>query len=150
MSVRILVGRARLMNGQVVPGLIPDLRGMNNWNTSALVSAVSSHKGSSKSSNAAEEIKGFLDRIYYGFQNLGLTSQDRRSLILQAQTLFNAAGCDPVRRERRHAVGYHRNRAKSVCRPESDGWDVKLVFLIQKTKCKEPKWFIVSPLMSVM
>jgi cyanobactin maturation PatA/PatG family protease len=123
----ILVGRARLMNGQVVPGLVPDLRGMNNWNTSALVDAVSPTKGAAKTGHRTDGITSFLNRIYYGFRNLGLTPQDRAlnfaaTNALNAARVFESALKDGMQLD---TVEVERS---PVCRPESDCWDVKLVF----------------------
>jgi subtilisin family serine protease len=123
----ILVGRARLMNGQVVPGLVPDLRGMNNWNTSALVDAVSSTKGSGKTSHRTEGITSFLDRIYYGFRNLGLTSQDR-ALNFAATNALNVAKVFESAVKDGMQLDTVETERSPVCRPESDCWDVKLVF----------------------
>jgi hypothetical protein len=122
----IVVGRARLMNGQFVTGLVPDLRGMNNWNTSALVDAVSPAKGAGKASHL-DGITSFLNRIYYGFRNLGLTPQDR-ALNFAATNALNAARVfESALKDGRHLDTVEVERSP-ICRPESDCWDVKLVF----------------------
>ena len=58
----VIMGRARLITGQVLPVIWPDLRGMNNWNTSALVGAVSSGKSSRKVATRNAGLTGFLGR----------------------------------------------------------------------------------------
>jgi cyanobactin maturation PatA/PatG family protease len=122
----ILMGRARLMSGQVVPGLVPDLRGMNNWNTSALVDAVSPVEGTERTGHA-DGIASFLNRIYYGFRNLGVTPQDR-ALNFAATNAMNAARVfESALKEGRHLDTVEVERSP-ICRPESDCWDVKLVF----------------------
>jgi cyanobactin maturation PatA/PatG family protease len=123
----ILVGRARLMNGQVVPGLVPDLRGMNNWNASALVGALSPTKGSGKKSDRDDAVTQFLDRVYYGFRNLGLTPQDR-ALNFAATNAFNAAKVFESAVKDGMQLDAVETERSPVCRPESDCWDVKLVF----------------------
>jgi len=123
----ILAGRARLMNGQVVPRLIPDLRGMNNWNTSALVAAASPKGTAGKKDQRTEAIASFLNRIYYGFRNLGLTPQDR-ALNFAATNAMNAARVfESALKDGMHLDTVEVERSP-VCRPESDCWDVKLVF----------------------
>jgi hypothetical protein len=123
----VLAGRTRLMNGQVVPSLLPDLRGMHNWNTSALVDAVSPAKQAGKTTQRTDGITSFLSRIYYGFRNLGLTPQDRAlnfaaTNALNVAKVFESALKDGMNLD---AVEVERS---PVCRPESDCWDVKLVF----------------------
>jgi hypothetical protein len=123
----ILAGRARLMNGQVVPRLVPDLRSMNNWNTSALVTAVSAKGAAGKTDQRSEAITSFLNRIYYGFRNLGLTPQDR-ALNFAATNAMNAARVfESALKDGMHLDTVEVDRSP-ICRPESDCWDVKLVF----------------------
>lgn len=119
----VIVGRARLMTGQVVPALIPDLRGMSNWNTPALVAALS---GKTKGADD-DGFSSFLNRIYYGFRNLGLTPQERAlnfagTNALNAAKVYESALKDGMRLE---TVETERS---PVCRPESDCWDIKMVF----------------------
>jgi len=123
----VIMGRARVITGQVLPVIWPDLRGMNNWNTSALVGAVSNRKASSKVTARNVGLAGFLDRIYYEFRNLGLTPQDRAlnfaaSNALSAAKVFEAALKDEMQLD---SVEVERS---AICRPESDCWDVKLIF----------------------
>jgi hypothetical protein len=127
----LLAGRARLMNGQVVPSLLPDLRGLNNWNTSALVDAVSpakgAGKGAGKTTQPTDAITPFLSRIYYGFRNLGLTPQDR-ALNFAATNALNFAKVFELALKDGMSLDTVEVERSPVCRPESDCWDVKLVF----------------------
>lgn len=123
-----LVGRARLMNGQVVPNLVPDLRGMSNWNTSSLVNALSTSKGgAAKTGQRTEGIASFLNRVYYGFRNLGLTPQDRALNYAATNALNVAKVFERALKEGMYLDTIEVERSP-ICRPESDCWDVKLVF----------------------
>ncbi len=67
-----LSGKVRLMNGQVVPVIVPDLRGMYSWTTQGLVHAVVGAPLAASASTAEKEerakkqqaLREFLDRVY--------------------------------------------------------------------------------------
>jgi len=82
----IVVGGALpLLSGEKVPVLIPELRGMCNWTTNALVEAVSGKPPTKSSkpheqesySQKVEAVRNFLDRVSHEKPNLGLSSGDR-------------------------------------------------------------------------
>jgi cyanobactin maturation PatA/PatG family protease len=128
-------GSARLSNGQTVPVIWPDLRGMYSWNNKALVKAVCGDPPTEKAPQKekdgyvkkAQTIANFLQRVYEELRNLGTTPQERAinyaaTNALQAAAVFNDAiesgmDLDTIEVER-----------SPVCRPESDCWDVKLTF----------------------
>ena len=83
-------GSARLSNGQVVPVIWPDLRGMYSWNNKALVESVC---GKSPAEKAKQEEKDahvskaqadtdFLQRVYEELRNLGSAPQEGRLIML--------------------------------------------------------------------
>lgn len=122
-----VMGSARLLNGQVVPVIHPELRGMHSWTTQALVEAVVGPRDSEEDEGKAEGIRNFLQRVYHETRNLGLTPQDR-ALNFAATNAFNVAGIfesalkDDLDLDR---IDVERS---PICRPESDCWDVKLTF----------------------
>lgn len=115
-------GSATLINGQTVPVIWAEPRGMYCWTTPALIAKV---RG--KNEDVAEELANFLDRVYYEIQNLGVTPQERAinfaaTNAFQVGTVYlhaiqNGLKLDKIDVER-----------SPVCRPESDCWDVKLTF----------------------
>ena len=123
----LLIGQARLMSGQVLPIVWPDLRGMNNWNTSALVRAVSDNQDSGGTGEQTDELAGFLERIYSGFRNLGLSPQDR-ALNFAGTNAANGAKVFKSALQNRMRLDTVEVERSPICRPESDCWDVRLVF----------------------
>lgn len=71
-----------LMNGQEVPVIVPDIRGMCSWSTPAVVEAVLGQRPAGEEDQAtydaqAGEVAGFLDRVYYELSNVGVSPQER-------------------------------------------------------------------------
>jgi cyanobactin maturation PatA/PatG family protease len=130
-----LAGQARLFNGQVLPVVVPELRGMFSWTTGALVQAV---VGAAPPANAPDAqvaahaekvnaIRGFLDRIYHELRTLGVTAEDRAinyaaTNAFQIQTVYESALKESMELD---SIDVERSL---ICRPDSDCWDVKIYF----------------------
>lgn len=128
------VGNATLMNGQSVPAIFPEIRGMYSWSTAELVEAVLG-KSPAKSKRAdlqryqqqSEDISGFLDRVYHELRNLGVAPQERAinfaaTNAFQVGTVYQAA----IQADMKLAeIGVERS---PISRPGSDCWDVLLTF----------------------
>lgn len=117
-------GTATLMSGQTVPLIVPELRGMYSWSTSALVKAVA---GDSAKADKVADIANFLERVYYEIRNLGVTPRDRAinyaaTNAFQLGDVYTAALRNGMKLD-----GIEVERSP-ICRPESDCWDVKLTF----------------------
>jgi cyanobactin maturation PatA/PatG family protease len=125
-------GSAALRNGQAVPVIYPELRGMFSWTTQALVKAAvgeaSDEEGrQGEHESRAEEVTNFLERVYYEIRNFGIAPQERA--INYAAT--NAFQIDHVFRDAiraRMSLDRIEVERSPICRPESDCWDVKLTF----------------------
>ena len=128
-----IAGKARLLNGQVVPTITPELRGMYSWTTGALVEAVcgsppkSSRNGHRAHAEKTQSVTNFLERLYHESCNLGLTAQDRAinyaaTNALNIERVYESAMKDEMDLE---TIDVERS---PVCRPDSDCWDVKLLF----------------------
>ncbi|MCP5521709.1 MAG: S8 family serine peptidase [Verrucomicrobiales bacterium] len=127
-----LRGSTRLLNGQQVPVILPQVRGMYSWSTPHLVKAVVG--AAPKAAAAAEEhaakaagIQNFLERIYYEVRNLGITSQDRAmnfaaTNAFQLEFVYTEAIKGGLKLD---TIAVERS---PICRPGSDCWDVKLTF----------------------
>jgi cyanobactin maturation PatA/PatG family protease len=133
----VLSGKtARLYSGQVVPVLIPEFRGMFQWNVNSLIeSAVSTVTAQTKSTtpptaDAVEVqkaiLRGFLDRVYYDLRNLGQTSKDR-ALNYTATNAFQAAQVW-LEQSKPYTLDQIEVERSPYCRVDSDCWDVKLSF----------------------
>ncbi|HEY6333044.1 MAG TPA: PatA/PatG family cyanobactin maturation protease, partial [Blastocatellia bacterium] len=124
-------GGVTLMNGQKVPYIYPEDRGMFSWTTKALVTHVLSLSppptDDQQRAQKAEDIRNFLDVVYYQIRNLGLTPQERA---------INYAATNAFQIERIYGDAISNNlkldsidvERSAFCRPESDCWDVKLTF----------------------
>jgi cyanobactin maturation PatA/PatG family protease len=125
------VGSTKLMNGQEVSVVVPDIRGMYSWSTPALIEAVLGKPEDAEDPDAykaeAKEIGNFLDRVYYELSNLGLSPQERAinyaaTNAYQVASVFKDAIKEKFKLDR---IDVERS---SVCRPGSDCWDVILTF----------------------
>jgi hypothetical protein len=130
----VQVGKATLLNGQAVPGLIPDLRGMYSWTTAALVEAVTGtipNEAPEAERNGHQQrrdgVHNFLSRLYHELRNLGATPQHRAlnfaaTNAYAAGEIYTAAVSDKMDLDRIDVV------PSPLGRPGSDCWDVELYF----------------------
>lgn len=122
-------GTQQLAAGYSVPTLSPEIRGMYNWTTSALVEKIVTQRSDSSSPRepVARGVTQFLERVYFELRNPGLSSQERA--INFAAT--NAFQLDHIYEKALGAemeldlIEVERN---PLARPGSDCWDVKLTF----------------------
>lgn len=128
-----LTGRARLMNGQAVPVLVPDLRGMYSWTTASIVKTIveeadgDGDEGRRDRERRRRSVHNFLERIYHGVRNLGVMPQERAlnyaaTNAFEAGVIFAEALRELMELDTINVV------RSPICRPESDCWDVELYF----------------------
>jgi subtilisin family serine protease len=115
-------GTATLVDGQRVPVLYPNPRGMTAWRTSELLEAVISQHG-----DAAAGLSNFLERVFYELRNLG-TSPEERALNAVATQALNHAGIFAAAHGQKLTLDTTEISKAPVSRPGSDCWDVKLIF----------------------
>jgi hypothetical protein len=125
-------GSATLMSGITVPILVPELRGMYSWTTSALVQAVLGARPSAAAEQRTyaargQELQNFLERVYFDTRNHGLSSQERAinyaaTNAFQSEQVFRSAMGADLKLD---AIDVERS---PLGRPGSDCWDVKLTF----------------------
>lgn len=131
----IIAGKVRLMNGQVVPAILPEIRGMCSWTTSAILKAViggplpesASHEDKHAHFVREKSIRGFLDRIYFELRNLGITPQER-AINYAGTNAFNINNAFESAAKEDMDLDSIEVERSPVCRPDSDCWDVKLFF----------------------
>jgi hypothetical protein len=128
-------GNARLLMGQTVPVLVPELRGMYSWNTKELVASVVGAAPAGNAARADKEaherkvsgVRNFLDKVYYGLRNLGLLPQDR-ALNFAATNAYNFEWIyENSIKEQMELESINVTRSP-FCRPSSDCWDVEVYF----------------------
>ncbi|MCW5966781.1 MAG: PatA/PatG family cyanobactin maturation protease [Bryobacterales bacterium] len=124
----VLDGSVVLQSGQTVPVLIPELRGMYNWNTDALVKAIMARKEKKENLDRAHEgLRNFLERVYYEVRNLGQSPQER-ALNFAATNAFNVQRVFLRAAEQLFQLDEIGVERSPVCRQDSDCWDVRLIF----------------------
>ncbi len=142
-------GKIRLLSGQVVPLIIPELRGMHSWSIRALVKSVmpkiTATATATAKTNITEavcqsHIEDYLNRIYYDYRNFGMTSNER-ALNYSATNAFQ------VSQAISHAVGFQlvldiiTTEKSSICRPDSDCYDVKLSFFDPENNQRSKRFY---------
>lgn len=134
----IVAGSVRLMNGQIVPAIIPEMRGMFSWTTQALIqglmpvqseSASDAEKSSfsAKAIEVASGVRNFLDRVYFELRNLGQTPQER-AINYAATNAFNIELVYEQAVTEKMDLDTIEVERSPLCRSDSDCWDVKLMF----------------------
>ena len=130
----VVTGEVRLLNGMTIPVIAPELRGMFNWSTKALVQelkAMRREDGGGKTYDPFDGLENFLRRIYEECRNLGISPQDRAknyaaTNAYSLQNIFAAA-----RSQQMHMEAFTVTNSP-ICRPGSDCWDIQLKFYYPK------------------
>jgi cyanobactin maturation PatA/PatG family protease len=131
----VVAGKATLLLGQVVPVVVPELRGMYSWTTAALADAVvgpvpaaeaPQHERDAHAQRRAG-VRNFLDRVYHGLRNLGLTPQDRAINFAATNAFAFEKVYESALRERMELESISVVRSP-ICRSGSDCWDVEVYF----------------------
>jgi cyanobactin maturation PatA/PatG family protease len=131
----IVAGKTTLLMGQTVPLVVPELRGMYSWTTSALVEAV---VGSAPGNGAADierdgheqkraGVQNFLHRVYHEARNLGTLPQDR-ALNFAATNAFAIEKIYESALREKMDLDEIKVVPSPICRPGSDCWDVEVYF----------------------
>ncbi len=125
----VISGSVRLMSGQVVPVIIPEVRGMYSWSVPALVQSVMPQMAGTNVSEDSlrSQIEDYLNRIYYDYQNLGTTPQER-ALNFSATNAFQASVAIASAAGSQRVLDSISVEKSPICRPDSDCYDVKLSF----------------------
>jgi cyanobactin maturation PatA/PatG family protease len=121
-------GAVRLMSGQVIPTIIPEIQGMYSWSVDQLLNAVIEQSTPEENREGLRNrIREILDRIYYDYRNLGVTPQERAlnysaTNAFQLSIAISQATLNDLVIETIEVV------KSPICRPDSDCYDVKLKF----------------------
>jgi cyanobactin maturation PatA/PatG family protease len=126
-----LGGSIRLMSGQVVPAIIPEVRGIYGWSVDELLKAVledsPQENNETNKIDLKSRIREALDRIYYDFRNLGITPQER-ALNYAATNAYQLSIAISKEKENDQVLDTIDIVKSPVCRADSDCYDVKLRF----------------------
>jgi len=122
----VISGSARLASGQVVPVIVPAIRGMYSWTPEALIAA-QTPPPPPPTEEEQTRLRDFLNRVYYAHRNLGVTPEDR-ALNFSATNAFQAM--EVMRRVTSQTSDLDTIAVSKspVCRPDSDCYDVEIGF----------------------
>jgi cyanobactin maturation PatA/PatG family protease len=121
-------GSVRLMSGQVVPAIIPEVRGMCSWSVDALLNAViEPSTPEDVRPRLRNQIREVLDRIYYDYRNLGITPQERALNYAATNALQTSVAISQETLNDR-VIETIEVVKSPICRSDSDCYDVKLRF----------------------
>jgi hypothetical protein len=126
----VLTGRSvRLFSGQIVPVVVPQLRGMYGWKVSSLIRETlrATRVSAERADNMRGSLNEFLNRLYYEFRNLGQTSRDR-ALNYSATNAFQSAQVWSEASSAGMQLDTINVEKSPFGRMDSDCWDVKLRF----------------------
>jgi hypothetical protein len=131
----VVAGQATLLLGQVVPVIVPELRGMYSWTTAALVAAVAGPAPAAEApqhekdahAEKREDIHNFLDRVYHELRNLGLRPEDR-ALNFAATNAHEVERVYASAMKEKMELESIQVTRSPICRPGSDCWDVEVYF----------------------
>jgi len=119
-----------LLNGHQVPVVFPEIRGMFGWSTTKLVQEVLGPRPEDPEKQmeyeqVEEEIKNFLDRLYYELSNLGVAPPER-AINYAATNLYQVASVYKEAIKKRLKLDRITTERSQIGRPSSECWDVIL------------------------
>jgi hypothetical protein len=135
-----IIGFSEVANSTTVPVIAPEIRGMFNWSTSALVGAVIGEQPKDEKSQKYIEyesrrqgVNNFLERVYYEMRNLGKLPEER-ALNFAATNAFQVEQVYEKALQEEMELESIQLESSPVSRPDSDCWDVKLVFFYPRNE----------------
>ncbi len=122
------------------------MRGMFSWTTDALVNSLVPKESESQdqaprgpsNDGIALGVRNFLERVYYELRNLGQTPQDR-AINFAATNAFNIETVFESAHKQNMDLDTIEVEPSPICRPESDCWDVKLMFFFPQKESNSPR-----------
>lgn len=125
-------GSVRLASGQVVPLLVPEVRGMYSWSIDDLLASTLGqpvHGGTRQGDHerAGHGLRNYLNRIYYGLRNLGRSGEER-ALNHSATNAFQAAHVISQASHGDFELDTIEVSKSPICRPEAECYDVQIHF----------------------
>jgi cyanobactin maturation PatA/PatG family protease len=122
-----LGGSIHLLSGQVVPVIIPEIRGIYSWSVPALIESLAQVAPTAPREDLTRKVREYLERIYYEYRNLGMTPQER-ALNFSATNAFQVTSLMADAARGNLGLDSITVEKSPVCRPDSDCYDVKLRF----------------------
>lgn len=128
----IIAGTSTLESGQVVPLIMPAIRGVHFWATEPLVTHVLGARPNAAAAQATYDrvtagLTNFLGRVYYDLRNLGVAGEERALNYAATNAIQIAAVIQRTTTEELELDTISVKRSP-VCRPDSECYDVELSF----------------------
>jgi cyanobactin maturation PatA/PatG family protease len=141
-----IVGNTELMNGQVVPTVVPELRGMASWTTMALLDALlpAKDKKDESTSRKRQLAESFLAKVYHKLRNFG-RQPDERAVNFAATNAYQIKEAVTKQTVFERAATYEMElddmeiTRSPISRPGSDCWDVELSFYRVEDALQRPR-----------
>ena len=122
----LIAGETTLYTGERIPIVVPDQRGLANWNINALSGAI---QKAIPDAVAAEFLDQILDRLHELTRNLGLESRDRAINYAATDALrIGSLLSDNFSKIKDMELDTLEVTASPLCRPGFDCWDVTVIF----------------------
>ncbi|AFZ23461.1 cyanobactin maturation protease, PatA/PatG family [Cylindrospermum stagnale PCC 7417] len=122
-----ITGSIKLMSGQTVPVLVPELRGIYSWTIPALMDSLVAAYPAQTRENLTAKVREYLERIYYEYRNLGVTPQER-ALNFSATNAFQVTQVLASAVDSQLGLNSIGVTKSPICRAGSDCYDVTLQF----------------------
>jgi cyanobactin maturation PatA/PatG family protease len=141
----VITGKVTLFNGQEVPVLNPDLRGVRNWSIRELIQAAktaapgAANLTAEQSGQVDELAEEFLHRIYFDLRNSGRLPQER-ALNYAGTNLFGPMEILTKMLRANYALDVIQVMRSTLGRPGSDCWDVTLTFFNPAQPMQSVRW----------
>jgi cyanobactin maturation PatA/PatG family protease len=128
----VIAGAVTLLSGQVVPIIVPAVRGMFSWSTPALITSILGKRPQAKKDQELYDrrvggLNNYLSRVYYDLRNLGITAGDR-ALNYSATNAFQLEQVMDSAARGDWELDTVNVKTSPVCRPDSDCYDVEISF----------------------
>ena len=130
----VIAGSVRLMSGDVVPVIVPTIRGITAWNPDLIITnTVKKLKNPSEEDvdtltrEGPDSLKNFLYRIERQRNNLGITGADR-ALNYAATTAYRVVAVLQKVIPKKLELDEIGVSASAICRPGSECYDIDLRF----------------------
>lgn len=128
----VIVGKTRLSSGQIVPVVVPNVRGMYAWTTGELLKALNPANTDDnllgeETTQKVDQMQNFFERVYHELRNLGASSHDR-AINYAATNAFQVSAIYKDSLAKGLELKGIDVEKSPVARPGADAYDVKLTF----------------------
>ena len=136
----VITGKATLQNGQELPVINPDLRGVRNWNSHSLIQAAKAGVSGTDNLGQIDELaQEFLHRIYFDLRNSGRLPQER-ALNYAGTNLIRSMEILKKMLQANYALDVIQVMRSTLGRPGSDCWDITLSFFNPAQPLQSVRW----------